>query len=168
MVLGLLTHIYCKCKCKYVNDRFNVRNRWQSQFQPTGLPFTSLSTWSNYDQVPCFRAQAGFEPTFANCESNTPATRLTWAHMSASARANYKNINIPVQSIIHLHILISLTYHLQSHKQQYIPVLCNRDISFGFKILYIRHNFQTTSRPEYESHWAKFNIFHTKFIYRSY
>ena len=33
-----------KCKCKYVNDSFDVWNHQWSHFRPTGPTFTSLST----------------------------------------------------------------------------------------------------------------------------
>ena len=63
---------------KKVNDRLNVWNHWQSQFQLTGPPFTSLST-DGAITVKCL-AQARFDITFSDCQCDTLATRLTWPH----------------------------------------------------------------------------------------
>ena len=49
--------------------------------------YISVNRWSKYDKVPCLRAQAGFEPTFSDCESEALATRLShW---------RYKKIPLP-------------------------------------------------------------------------
>ena len=39
--------------------------------------YISVQRWGKHDKMPCLRAQAGFEPTLSDCESDTPATRLT-------------------------------------------------------------------------------------------
>ena len=66
-----------------VNDRFNVWNHWQSQFWPTGPPFTSLSA-DAASTIKCFvRVTSwGYEPTMQrnamhNVKSDTLEIRRT-------------------------------------------------------------------------------------------
>ena len=42
----------------------------------------SVHRWSRYNNLLCLRAQARFEPTFSDCESDALATRLTWPQYS--------------------------------------------------------------------------------------
>ena len=65
-------------KCKYKWLVWHLKSLTKSVSADGTTICISIHTWSKCDEVPCFRSQAGFEPTISDCESDTPATRLTW------------------------------------------------------------------------------------------
>ena len=73
--------------------------------------YVSVHKWSKYEKMPCLRAQAIFEPTFTDCESDDITTRLTQAHNGhVGGRSTENVLSLPWNNVI----LRLLTHTLQT------------------------------------------------------
>ena len=85
--------------------------------------YISVHRWSKYDEVPCLRAQVGFESTFSNSKSNPWATR---GYSPAPIR------NQEVSHWTHLIVFCAEAWNLKHERDSHIHL--KRKSQKGFKI----------------------------------